>query len=129
VADSLVVDTSIWIDKFQARPTPRKFQEALDGGAVVIPPLVAAELISGAHTGEARAMIGEALQESPVHETPLEHWIEVGELRRRLSDRGINISLPDAHIAQCALDLSALLLSRDAVFVAIARHTSLRLYA
>src|SRR5205085_10796471 len=38
------------------------------------------------------------------HETPLEHWINVGNLRRALRQAGVSVTIPDAHVAQCALD-------------------------
>jgi len=69
------------------------------------------------------------LQDFPLHETPLAHWIRVGELRRRLRHKGLAVSTPDAHVAQCALDRGALLLSGDAVFARIARLCPLRLRA
>ncbi len=60
-------------------------------------------------------------------DTPFAHWVAVGELRSTLSTRGIALSTPDAHVAQCALDRDALLLSHDAVFGRIAKMTPLRL--
>ena len=65
----------------------------------------------------------------PVHWTPLAHWIYVGQLRRRLADKGLSVSTPDAHVAQCALDRDALLLARDAIFKRIAEHSGLRVDA
>jgi predicted nucleic acid-binding protein len=50
----------------------------------------------------------------------------VGDLRRHLADKGVSVSTPDAHIAQCAIDREALLLTRDAVFERIAKVTTLR---
>jgi len=50
----------------------------------------------------------------------------VGDLRRRLAGRGVSVSTPDAHVAQCALDRGALLLSRDAIFLRIAQTSELR---
>jgi predicted nucleic acid-binding protein len=38
----------------------------------------------------------------------------------------LSVSTPDAHVAQCALDRAALLLSRDAVFGRVARLSALR---
>ncbi len=58
--------------------------------------------------------------------TPLAHWIAVGDLRAMLARRGLSVSTPDAHVAQCALDIDALLLSHDAVFTRIAAVTALR---
>lgn len=122
----VVVDTSIWIDFF-AGTEAEALETALVHGAVILPPLVVAELISGASTAQQRSVIGELLQDAPVHETPLEHWIRVGDLRRFLGRKGITITVPDAHVAQCALDLDGVLLTRDAVFAGVAKHTALRL--
>ncbi len=94
--------------------------------AVVLPPIVAAELVSGAQHPRDQASIAGLLAELPLHETPLAHWIRVGELRRMLKRKGVSVSTPDAHIAQCALDLDAVLLSRDAVFTRIAMWSPLR---
>ncbi len=122
----LVVDTSVWIDFFAGAPVPA-LEEGLAHGIVVLPPIVVAELVSGARRPRDRAAIADLLGELPLHETPRVHWVHVGELRRNLQDHGVTVSTPDAHVAQCALDRDALLLSRDAVFGRIARHSRLRL--
>jgi predicted nucleic acid-binding protein len=122
----VVVDTSVWIDYFAGRGLPL-LDDALRQGSVVLPPVVVAELVSGAHRpGERQAMI-EFLDDLPIHETARSHWIQVGELRLRCRERGLSVSTPDAHVAQCALDLDALLLALDDIFPKIARHTRLRL--
>lgn len=121
----LVVDTSAWIDFFNGRPVPA-LEAGLAEGAVALPPVVVAELVSGARREKQRAALEDLVRDLDVHETPLEHWIRVGELRRRLAERGITVSIPDAHVAQCALDRDALLLARDAVFTRIAKQTRLR---
>lgn len=123
----LVVDTSVWIDFFGGRDSSG-LEEALARGGVVLPPIVVAELVSGAKREKDRAAIEDLLGDLPVHNTPLGHWIRVGELRRDLSNRGVSVSTPDAHIAQCALDLDAHLLTRDRIFRDIASATRLRLY-
>ena len=122
----VVADTSVWIDFFAGRPAPT-LEDALAHGLVVLPPLVVAELVGGARRKAERASIARLVEELPVHETPVDHWARVGELRRTLLDRGLSVSTPDAHIAQCALDRDALLLSRDAVFVRIGRSVDLKL--
>ena len=121
-----VFDSSILIPALAGETVPA-VEDAMRRGAGVLPPLVIAELISGAQTLAARAAIGELLQEAPVHPTPLGHWIAVGELRRNLRRKGLEVSTPDAHIAQCALDRDALLITRDAIFRRIARRSALRL--
>ena len=122
---AVVADTSVWIELFAGRPVPA-LEEALRQGLVVLPPLVVAELISGARRPRDRASIHGLVGELPLHETPLEHWVRVGDLRHRLASRGVSVSTPDAHVAQCALDRDALLLSRDAIFVRIAEASELR---
>ena len=122
----LVVDTSVWIDFFGGDTVPL-LEEALAIGSVVLPPVVVAELVSGVRHGANRAALIDLLEDLPLHETPRDHWIRVGELRRALSEKGLTVSTPDAHVAQCALDRDAPLLSRDRVFSRVARHSSLRL--
>lgn len=122
----VIVDSSVWIDIFSGKVIPR-LEQAMFDGAMVLSPLVVAELLSGNLMPAGRERVGELLQDFFVHDTPLSHWIDVGNLRRMLAARGIKVTIPDAHVAQCALDRNAVLLSRDEVFTRIARHTSLRL--
>lgn len=123
--DVIVTDTSVLLDYFE-RYWVRLLEKAFDAGTLVLPPLVVSEVISGDLTLEQRWALAELLQDAPVHETSLAHWIAVGELRHQLRRKGLTVTLPDAHVAQCALDLDALLLTRDAIFTEIARHTELR---
>jgi predicted nucleic acid-binding protein len=122
----IVADTSVWIDFFAGVPTP-SLEDALAQGLVVLPPVVVAELVSGATRPRERAAIADLLQELPLHETPRSHWVRVGELRRHLRARGVSSSTTDVHVAQCAIDRDAILLARDAIFDRITRHTALRL--
>ncbi len=124
----VIVDTSVWIDFFAGHAVAA-LEDALAEGAVIMAPIVAAELISGAHRPRDRAALTDLLLELPLHETPLAHWIRVGELRRRLKEQGISVSTPDAHVAQCAIDRNAVLLSWDVVFKKIAQFSNLRLHA
>ena len=121
----IVVDTSVLIGYFAGDPAQLLKEAAVHGG-LILPPLVVAEAFSGDMLPNERFALGELLQEAPVHGTPLGHWLDVGNLRRSLRRKGVNVSLPDAHIAQCALELDAVLFTRDAVFTYIAQHTALR---
>jgi predicted nucleic acid-binding protein len=120
----VIVDSSVWIDAFTGEmiaPLERAMAEL----TLVLSPLVIAELLSGDLTPLIRERVGELLQD--FHATPLQHWMAVGDLRRNLTAQGIRVSIPDAHVAQCALDRDALLLSRDEIFTRIASHTPLRI--
>jgi len=121
---AVVVDTSVWVDFFAGRPTKR-LEEALLVGSAMVPPMVIAELLSGVKGRDRTAMI-DLLTDLELAQSPLSHWIAVGHLRATLARRGLTVSTPDAHVAQCALDRDALLLSHDAVFTRIAGATSLR---
>jgi predicted nucleic acid-binding protein len=123
---AVIADTSTWIDHLAGTPNP-EMDAALRAETVVFPPLVVSELFAGADSLERRAMIGEFLQDFPIHATDLDHWMALGDLRRNLRRHGLNVTLPDAHVAQCALDLDATLLTRDAIFGLIAEHVPLRL--
>lgn len=122
----LVVDTSVWIDFFGGRTIPL-LEDALAIGTVVLPPVVVAELVSGARRQSDLDALVDLLADLEIHETPREHWVRVGELRRRLIEKGHAISTPAAHVAQCALDRDAPLLAADRAFVRIARQVPLRL--
>lgn len=121
----LVVDTSVWIDFFAGRPVPA-LEEGLAQGQVALSPLVVAELVSGARVARDRAAIADLVRDLPLHDTPVDHWLRVGDLRRALAEKGLAVSTPDAHVAQCAIDRDALLLTRDGVFAKIAKTTALR---
>ena len=124
----VVVDSSVWIDVLNEKPSA-DLEDVLARGVAVIPPIVVAELVAGASTVRHREALEELLQEIVVHETSLQHWIEVGDLRRRLKHAGVTVTVPDAHVAQTAIDRRALLLTRDAIFLKIAKHSALRLYS
>lgn len=123
---AVIVDSSIWI-AYLAGSMASEVEKATAAGDLVMSPLVVAEILSGDIAPHAREVFGELLQDYPIHATPLAHWIAVGGLRRMLRSHGINVTVPDAHVAQCALDLDATLLARDEIFAKIAEHTPLRL--
>lgn len=124
--NGVVVDTSVWVDFLHGIDVP-PLEDALARGIVVVPPMVVAELVSGARQASDRAAIVDLLSELALHDAPRDHWIRVGELRCQLGIRGVTVSAPDAHVAQCAIDRDAILLSRDAIFRRVAEHSTLRL--
>jgi predicted nucleic acid-binding protein len=122
----VIVDSSTLIDSLLGRRVP-PVEDAMAAAALVLAPLVIAEVLSGQLTLDQREVVGNLLQDYPLADTPLQHGMNVGSLRRTLRARGLNVTLPDAHVAQCALDLDATLLTHDEVFRQIAQHTPLRL--
>jgi predicted nucleic acid-binding protein len=124
---AVVVDASVLIDHLRIGPL-EVLRKLFGDVPLFLPPLVVAEVLSGANDPFERVLMGELLEEAPVIETPLAHWIDLGNFRRDLRQQyGLNVSLPDAHVAQCALELGATLLARDGIFQLIAQHYPLRL--
>ena len=123
---ALVIDTSSWISYFAGEGADL-VEDALEEARVHLPAVVAAELLSGRMSARRRADLESLLADLPACGEKLDHWLRVGKLRADLSRRGLSVSTPDAHVAQCALDLDAELLTEDAVFLRIARLVKLDL--
>ncbi len=125
---ALFVDTSVWVEFFRGVPLPA-LEESLHDGLVVLAPVVAAELLSAPLSRVERRSLTAFLEDLPIHPTPLDHWLSVGALRAQLSKKGLSVSTPDAHVAECALEAGALLWSNDAIFRKVAKETPLRLFS
>ena len=123
---ALVVDTSSWVSYFAGRGSPL-IDDALAESRVHLPVVVAAELLSGRLSARDRKDLEDLLSDLPLSGTEREHWFRVGRLRAGLQPRGVTVSTPDAHVAQCALDLGGSLLTEDRVFRLIAAHAGLTL--
>ncbi len=93
-----------------------------------MPPIVASELLSGRMTEDERSTLESFLESLPLCSIDLAHSFRVGRLRAALAAKGISVSTPDADVAQCAIELAAVLLSKDAIFGHVAQHTGLKLF-
>ena len=128
VVSALVVDTSSWISYFSGRSKQEEaIEEALKEGRVFLSPLVAAELLSSQLRDSDKEKLIDFLFTFPLCPSSLDHWIRVGELRAKLLSKGLKVSTPDAHIAQCCLDLDCFLLSEDKIFIHMAKIEPLKL--
>jgi tRNA(fMet)-specific endonuclease VapC len=123
---ALVVDTSSWI-AWLAGGGSSLVDEALEEGRLHLPVIVSAELLSGRLDDSERAELQDMLSDLPAVGTEPAHWFRVGELRATLRARGLSVSTPDAHVAQCAIDTGGVLLTEDRVFEKIAKAVPLRL--
>ncbi len=117
----------MWIDYFRTGQAEARIEQALELGALVLPPVVAAELLSAPIKKSERAALMSFLRSLPLHTCPFEHWVRVGELRSLAALKGLALSTPDAHVAQCALDSEAGLLTTDKVFMLLANIAPLKL--
>lgn len=123
---ALLVDASSWI-AWLAGGGSALIDEALEEGRLHLPLVVAAELLSGRLDPAERAELEDMLSDLPPLGDGFDHWCRVGRLRSELRAKGLSVSTPDAHVAQCTLDVSGLLLTEDAVFSKIAELVPLRL--
>jgi tRNA(fMet)-specific endonuclease VapC len=122
---ALVVDTSSWISYFAGRGAAA-IDEALAEGRLFLPPIVAAELLSGRLPPKQRGDLEDLLASLPLCRADLRHWFRVGRLRHDLARKSLSVSTPDAHVAQCAIDLRGELLTEDRIFGLMAKHCALR---
>ena len=123
---ALVVDTSSWVSYFN-KGEGSVIDEALAEGRVYLSGIIAAELSSGKLSVRHRSDLESFLGDLPLIYNDLSHWFRVGQLRAGLLLKGLTVSTPDAHVAQCALDLRAELLTEDKVFAKIAQKVGLQL--
>jgi tRNA(fMet)-specific endonuclease VapC len=124
---SVVVDTSIWIEFFRGTGAG-DLEQLLVDGLVVLSPVVVAELFSAPLRRHELRLLSAALEDLPLHQTPLEHWRAVGQLRARLARGGLSVSTPDAHVAQCALEVQGHLWTKDGIFRSVAKAATLKLW-
>lgn len=122
----IIVDTSLWIQAFRGEEIPL-LEEALKGGRIVLPPLVLAELLSGARNKNEERRLIQFLSYIPLHPVGRSHWKSVGLLRAALGRQGLAVSIPDCHIAQCTLEIEGLLLTEDKIFRKMAACLPLKL--
>lgn len=123
----IAVDTSTLIAYFEGENEARDaalLDEALARHAVVLPPVVLAELLSEAKMAPA---LQKALLRFPLLEAERGYWVRAGRLRASLLARRSRARLADTLIAQSCLDASVPLLTRNADFRHFERHAGLRL--
>jgi predicted nucleic acid-binding protein len=124
--NALVVDTSSWISFFSGKNIP-ELELGLREGRIYVPPIVVAELMSGTADTSEQNKLSDFLRELPLFEADLSHWLRVGLLRAKTKSQKLKLSTPDAHIAQCTLDLAGYLLTEDKVFEQLGKLVPLRL--
>ena len=127
----VLVDTSVWIDFFQA---PDSFAAAeverliKDHNRVVVCGVVLQEVLQGIRSEKNYQLVRERLLKFPFAPDSRETWLLAAELYRRLRTKGVTLPSVDVSIAAIAIQNDLTLFSRDSHFEAVARHTALRLH-
>jgi predicted nucleic acid-binding protein len=128
----IVVDTTVWADWFNGAESPEigRLARALDQQDAGLVPLILTEALQGfrAERDFERARV--LLVQLPLLELDVEGHVAAARLFRGLRRQGVTVrGAVDCVIAQTCIAAGVELLTTDRDFVAIARHTQLRLCA
>lgn len=130
-ARMIIVDSNTWADFFNGATTPyvRRLDAALDEEEdLAVVPIIITEVLQGFRTDSGYRRARRALLALPVIEPSVGCHVRAASLFRSLRREGVTVrGAVDCIIAQTCLDIGAELLSPDADFRRIARHTRLRL--
>lgn len=127
----VLVDTSVWIDFFQAPDSPAAESLArliVGHNQVVLCGVVLQEVLQGIRGTRNFDLVQERLLRLPFVDANKETWLQAANLYRNLRSKGITIPTTDATIAALAMQHNLLLFSSDRHFKAISADTTLRLY-
>jgi predicted nucleic acid-binding protein len=126
----IVVDTTVWADWFNDRSSPEvdRLERALEDQDVGLVPVILTEVLQGLQSDRAFEAARAVLGQVPALALDLEGHVAAAHLFRRLRQKGITVSgAVDCIIAQTCIEADVELLTADRDFVAIARHSALRL--
>ena len=127
----VLVDTSIWIDFFQA-PESRSASELValikDHNRVYLCGVVLQEVLQGIRNQKSFELVRERLLKFPFIEANREIWLLAALLYRDLRSKGITMPPVDVTIAALAIQNDVSLFSRDVHFEEVAKVSRLRLY-
>ncbi len=128
----IVVDTAVWADLFNGTDSPQvgRLGHALDRQDVGLVPIVLTEVLQGFRADADFVRARDLLLALPLLTLDADGHVAAARLYRRLRSRGITVrGTIDCIIAQTCITAGVELRSTDQDFVAIARHTPLRLCA
>jgi len=120
----IAADTSTWVAFLEGGEggDTRMLDKALDDRQVVMVPVVLTELLSDP---KLPSDVAETLSEVPLIEIGFGYWHRAGVLRATVLAKRRKARLADALIAQCCIDHSIPLITRDRDFRAFAKAASL----
>ena len=128
----IIVDSNAWADFFNGASTPhtQRLDTALqDEEDLAVVPIIIAEVLQGFRTDSGFERARRVLVALPAIQPTVDCHVRAAGLFRSLRQKGVTVrGTVDCIIAQVCLDVGAELLSPDADFERIARHTRLRLW-
>ena len=128
----MIVDSNTWADFFNGVQSPHaeRLEAALDEEEdLAVIPIIITEVLQGFRTDTGFQRAQRLLVSLPAIQPTVECHVRAARMFRALRRRGVTVrGAVDCVIAQTCLDTEAELLSPDADFKHIARHSSLRLW-
>ncbi len=131
----LLVDTSVWSLALR-RDRPPDLAEvdaltrALEGGKIVVTTgLIVQEILQGFRGPRAKDKILDRFRALPLLAPNLKDHVEAAALRNVCRRKGVQIGTIDALIAQLCIGHDLSLLTTDADFFRVAKHTPLKLWS
>jgi len=127
----IIVDSNTWADFFSGVGTPHaaRLDAALENEEdLSVIPIIVTEVLQGFRTDTGFQRARKVLVCLPIIHPTMDCHVRAARLYRTLRRRGVTVrGAVDCVIAQTCLDIGAQLLSPDADFEHIARHTTLHL--
>ena len=120
----LVVETSAWASYFRGECRPL-LDLGLESSAVHLPALVHMELSGHPVTGKEKTIWERLIATLPIGPTDRGHFERAGKLKREMESRGFSISARNVHVIQTALDLQAILVTDDPLFLEARKYCDL----
>ena len=128
----IVVDSNTWADFFNGVPSPHvaRLDAALaDEEDLSVLPIIVTEVLQGFRTDTGFQRARRVLLALPMIQPSVDCHVRAARLFRSLRRKGVTVrGAVDCVIAQTCIDIGSELLSPDADFKHIARHTALRLW-
>ena len=128
----IIVDSNTWVDFFNGLGTPHatRLEAALEGEEdLSVIPIILTEVLQGFRTDTGFQRARRLLASLPMIHPDVDCHVRAARMFRTLRRKGVTVrGAVDCVIAQTCLDIGAELVSPDADFEHIARHTALRLW-
>ena len=128
----VIVDSSIWIDFFKGVSIPPvlKLLELMDDNLIIIPPIIAQEVLQGVTENKMVDTIESLFFGFKfISYDPYEAALGAADLYRKLRLKGITVrSSNDALTAWLCINFKLPVLHNSRDFDNIAKHTSLKIY-
>ena len=129
----IIVDSNTWADFFNGTSSPqvRRLDTALlEEEDLAVLPIIITEVLQGFKTDAGFRRAHRVFLALPIVQPTVDCHVRAARLFRSLRKKGITVrGAVDCVIAQMCIDVDAELLSPDADFQHIARHSGLRLWA